>query len=1530
MWGFFIFTFNTLSSQWQLPMRKCLTWSSSQWNDYYDRSLSRLRKDRWITGREAYFLHIKSRDQRRLYIMEHCTSIPYGWESVSTDAETLTLHKAQHPFTYANFQGSYAAREFDKLTSPSITPHADLPQQIVPLLPQPELSVSPRTLRFANGLPDLRHVLGSFAPRERVVYTPRYYQCVRAHFSKDEPMVCFDTGCTMASSMDLEDFEEPPTRGDFGIMRTVNGSVTIEGAGIIRWKTTDENGKECFVRVPGYYIPKSEQRLMSPQHYAAFYDWGSKDSDCYGGNQHRMWLYIASEHETMQTLSMPVNGTDRLAYFRINTSSSGALAKSCSSCTKCQEQCPSCHLQAAFNLGVLHESNSNLTPSQKALLLDHQRLGHIHIDHLRSLYRVHDDGRNDMVESSSTPCLHVTPGVLTCSAPLCLACQLAKAKRRPSGATHSRKDPDRTHGLTQGHTTPGELVFHDHYESSVRGRLPHTRGREKHSLQYCGGSIFVDAASGLIKVYHQVTLGAGDTKTSKHQFEFDAAQCGVNIQTYHTDNGIFTSSGVRRDLQASDQHLRLSGVGAHFQNSLAERAIQTVHNSARAMMLHLSIHWPDQYDPNLWPFALDYAVWLYNHIPGRDSHVAPIELFCGVKQDCSYLRRARVFGCPTYVLDPKLQDGKKIPKWKPRARMGQFLGFSPTHSSTVGLVRNLVTGAVSPQFHTIHDQSFDTVVGGLRDRPLHELTDDSFRLYLRSKWNTSDHDHLLSDWDENVDGPLPDHPPYWDDAPPRIDGTRLPADIDKLQVRVTDRLPLPAPPAPSPPPAVTPRRLDDAFSQESPPSSPLLGGENLPSSPSVDATSGPGEPPQPPSLDESPGPGEAFPDDTSSPGETFEPPDHSSPSVPHSPPAPLPDPPRRSKRNIKRRVRLIEEGYHSPSNVFGFLTRRARQVSTYTRLLSSDTKAAMRLHWGSHATTVPTIASTFYNMDLINTCRISGDILHQHPLAFHGRLQALSDDEPSFSSVANLPIEEQHKWFDAIDAEFAALHDKGCLKLVPRNAAVGKEIVPSKWVLKRKRRPDGSLLKYKARLCIRGDRMREQVVNQTTGVHQTGYSPVVEWSTLRMLLALSVQYNLFTTQVDFKNAFVQASLDEPLYMSLPPGMQHDPRYSGSVLEVSKSLYGHKFAAKMFYELLRSNLVDKMNFTVSKHDHCLFLREDCMIVIWIDDAILLTKEETTADKVIGELRALDLDLDRETNNGGLAGYLGIDITKELDGSLTMTQTGLIDRIIEALDLGTANAKDTPAVDALGRCKDHPPLSAAYNYRSVCGMLLYLGNCTRPDISFAVHQCCRHGHDPREPHGTALKRIGTYLLGTRDKGMRMTLADSVPTLDCWVDADFAGLFGKEDPQDPTSARSRTGFVLTFGGNPIVWASKLQSETATSTMNAEYVALATGMRTLLHLRKIHAELTQTFTLPHNDTSLISTVFEDNESCINLAGADPPRLTPQSRTISTKYHWFREHIGGNIQLRKVDGSVNLANIFTKPLKRDQFQQERERLNGW
>jgi hypothetical protein len=71
-----------------------------------------------------------------------------------------------------------------------------------------------------------------------------------------------------------------------------------------------------------------------------------------------------------------------------------------------------------------------------------------------------------------------------------------------------------------------------------------------------------------------------------------------------------------------------------------------------------------------------------------------MEMFCGSKIGCRPLRRLKVFGCPACVLDPRLQDGKKTPKWEPRSRKGQFLGFSREHASTVGLIRDIRTSHI--------------------------------------------------------------------------------------------------------------------------------------------------------------------------------------------------------------------------------------------------------------------------------------------------------------------------------------------------------------------------------------------------------------------------------------------------------------------------------------------------------------------------------------------------------------------------------------------------------------------------------------------------------------------------------------------------------------------------------------------------------------------------------------------------------------------------------------------------------------------
>jgi hypothetical protein len=89
--------------------------------------------------------------------------------------------------------------------------------------------------------------------------------------------------------------------------------------------------------------------------------------------------------------------------------------------------------------------------------------------------------------------------------------------------------------------------------------------------------------------------------------------------------------------------------------------------------------------------------------------LSPIEVWTGCRSDHSELCHAHVFGCPVYVLDPKLADGEKIPKWNHRARMGMFLGFSHEHSSLVPPVLNLRTGHVSPQYLIIFDNNFETV-----------------------------------------------------------------------------------------------------------------------------------------------------------------------------------------------------------------------------------------------------------------------------------------------------------------------------------------------------------------------------------------------------------------------------------------------------------------------------------------------------------------------------------------------------------------------------------------------------------------------------------------------------------------------------------------------------------------------------------------------------------------------------------------------------------------------------------------------------
>ena len=97
-----------------------------------------------------------------------------------------------------------------------------------------------------------------------------------------------------------------------------------------------------------------------------------------------------------------------------------------------------------------------------------------------------------------------------------------------------------------------------------------------------------------------------------------------------------------------------------------------------------------------------------NTLPDKRDGTSPIERFSRTEVR-SNLKWHHTFGCPVYALDNRLRQGKRMPRWDPRARLGIYLGESPRHARSVSLVLSTTTGLVFPQFHVKHDDFFETI-----------------------------------------------------------------------------------------------------------------------------------------------------------------------------------------------------------------------------------------------------------------------------------------------------------------------------------------------------------------------------------------------------------------------------------------------------------------------------------------------------------------------------------------------------------------------------------------------------------------------------------------------------------------------------------------------------------------------------------------------------------------------------------------------------------------------------------------------------
>ena len=1255
-----------------------------------------------------------------------------------------------------------------------------------------------------------------------------------------------DTGCTSPITGFEEDFVAGTlkTLQDPVRIRGIAGAVPIRKRGLMRWQVVTDSGSVKTFEHEGYFLPGLGTRLLSPQ-VAMSDPEGPLDEFACTRKQQAKFRWVDGEQ-----LTISIDPQTRLYTL-------------------------TCFHDALYTAEVmaLHgfvdgEKNQNLTASQKLVLKFHHILGH-------QCFRwiIHAAREGWLGGGVRTVRINENLALETIK---CASCLFGKGRRRWKGHSHSHTEKDGA--LKKDTLVPGQVTAVDQYEVRVRGRLLASKGKTPSRDMLCGGTIFVDIASGRVKTFHQVSLAALDTIRSKIIYERDALHNGVMIRTYHTDNGVFTAKTFVQELDNKAQDMKICGVGAHHQNGVAEAAVRTTTLMARTMMLHLALRWPDAVDQSLWPFALSYACDLYNAMPRETTGwKSPDSIFSGSLDNYQLLRDAHCWGCPAYVLDPKLQGLVKIPRWEPRTRRGIFLGFSDLHSSRVGLILNPRTGHVSPQFHVVYDDHFETVAndGDYVPPSWPELVlsnshtvalDEDANVELDEEWMNEEEIAARRARERDRRDPtgeqrepeVPDGP----DPPPDPQLAKLPTTETPVETRVPD-ITSPEPVQRQP----TRSHVMDLEEALEPPRR---------TRPIVSATEG----------------------------------------VPRTPAAsPRPATPRQARP--KRRKTRVDATDSIASRV------GRRRAGLFGMAQNRKSWAA-----GLLATTVlsclnPTMSEMAY-LSTLMTDPMTGLVDNVHPLYGFKAKKGHDPDTPLYHQAMMRPDADEFR--AAQLTEIAALDKKRTWELMLRQDLPPEaNLLPSTWAFKVKRYPDNRIRKYKARFCARGDKQIDGV-----DVFDT-YAPVVSWASVRMMMVLSTCLGWDSVQVDFDAAFVHADLppEECVHLELP--RDFEPPLSlpegDYVMKLKKNLYGLKQAPLHWFEKLREALLDpKRGFTQSKIDPCMFYKKDMVVLCYVDDCLFFCPDKARIATMVDGLKADKFDISVEAD---VSAFLGIEVLVE-DNQVTLKQPGLTQRVLEAAGMLDCNVKHTPASPTpLGTNADGEPFHEEWEYASVVGMLMYLCSNTRPDIQYAVHQCARFNHCARATHADAIRQICRYLKGTADKGIIFE-PESTLKLDCYVDADFAGLWRHEDEQDPVCVRSRTGYVITLGNCPLLWASKLQKEVALSTAEAEYIALSQSMRDLLPMRRQFKELVSTLELgtAHKST-FKSTVFEDNNACISMAST--PKMSPRTKHIGIKYHFFKSHIDyKDITVEKIDTKEQKADIFTKGVPAEQFRILRKLLMGW
>jgi hypothetical protein len=207
-------------------------------------------------------------------------------------------------------------------------------------------------------------------------------------------------------------------------------------------------------------------------------------------------------------------------------------------------------------------------------------------------------------------------------------------------------------------------------------------------------------------------------------------------------------------------------------------------------------------------------------------------------------------------------------------------------------------------------------------------------------------------------------------------------------------------------------------------------------------------------------------------------------------------------------------------------------------------------------------------------------------------------------------------------------------------------------------------------------------------------------------------------QVDFSNAFVQATLEEEVYVEVPAMFADENNHDKEsvVLKLHKSLYGLVQAPRSWYHHLQKGL-DKLDFKPSERDSAMYYGRGMILITYVDDTLFFGPDLKEIEKVIAELESAGFALTREEGDeDNVFSFLGVSITpNKATNMLTLTQTGLIDKVLTATGMQDCNTRGSPStMTPLGTDARGAHRKEMWNYASVIGMLMYLSSNAHPEI------------------------------------------------------------------------------------------------------------------------------------------------------------------------------------------------------------------------